>query len=323
MAAPLLASPAETVVTTDAPPRLPRPPMEVVELHLKRYADLKSARAVFDTHWQLVSELYWPDWADFTSERVQGERRNQRQFDSTGQYALERFAAVMESFLTPRSQKWHELRASNPELNEVRAVREWFDNLTNVLHQQRSRPESGFYGGLQTVYKSHAAFGNGAHSIEPSRAGGLGYMARHIKDIVVAHNDQGRIDTVYECFKLSHRSAALRYGPALLTEDMQKKLTTQPYEKHEYVRCVYPNPEYRGVFGQRPFYSIDIHVPSKTAVAWGEYFELPTIYSRYTLNPVEDYGRGPAMIALSDNLTLQEMMKTHLRAGELIAYRRC
>ena len=85
MAAPLLMS----VLTDAAVPRTAqRPSDEEVELHLRRYETLRSQRSTFDSHWQLVAELVWPDWADFTAERSQGERRSMRQFDSTAAYAL-------------------------------------------------------------------------------------------------------------------------------------------------------------------------------------------------------------------------------------------
>jgi len=317
MAAPLLMS----VLTDAAVPRTAqRPSDEEVELHLRRYETLRSQRSTFDSHWQLVAELVWPDWADFTAERSQGERRSMRQFDSTAAYALERFAAVLETFLTPRAQKWHELRATHDELNKDVNVRRWFDDASRILHEQRSKPESGFYGAMQVAYKSHGAFGNAGIGIEPNRKGGIGYHSRHIKDLCIAHNDQGKIDTVYECFTLSLRAAAIRYGDDL-PEVVRDRVKVGPYEKTMFVRCIFPTPGHvPGKLDSRPFTSLDIHQPTKKLVSFGSFFELPVVYSRYTLNPSEDYGRGPAMVSLSDNLTLQEMEKTHLRAGELIAY---
>lgn len=321
MAAPLLINAS---VLTDAPgarrETLRRPSDEEVALHLRRYDTLKSQRSVFDTHWQLVAELVWPDWADFTSQREQGERRTTRQFDSTAAYALERFAAVLETFLTPRAQKWHELRATHDELNKDVNVKRWFDDASRILHEQRSKPESGFYGAMQVAYKSHGAFGNAGVAIEPNRRGGIGYHSRHIKDLCIAHNDQGKVDTVYECYTLSLRAAALRFGDDL-PQVILDRAKASPYDKTMFVRAIFPTPDHvPGKLDSRPFTSLDIHHGEKKLVGVGSFFELPVVYSRYTLNPSEDYGRGPAMVSLADNLTLQEMEKTHLRAGELIAY---
>ena len=54
-------------------------------------------------------------------------------FDSTAALGLERFAAAMESMLTPRNQKWHRLQASNPILNKDRETKLWFEEATNIL----------------------------------------------------------------------------------------------------------------------------------------------------------------------------------------------
>lgn len=308
-----------SAVLMDAPlvvrPRRQHSPQQL----LKRLESLKGLRATFDTHWQVVADRTWPDWADFTTERSQGERRGQQQFDATAAYALERFSAVLETFLTPRAQKWHDLRSNIEELNEERGVKEWFDEVSTRMHRMRAKPESGFYGAMQVGYKSHGAFGNAAVSVEVGRRGGIVYVQRHIKSIYVAHDDQGRIDTIYECYKISLKAAVQRFGEKLPME-MQKKAERDPFERAEFVRCIFPNDDYvAGRLGQQPFVSLDLEPGTKTVLSEGGFFELPVVYSRYTLNPLEDYGRGPAMLSLADNLTLQEMEKSHLRAGELIA----
>jgi len=305
-------------VLQDAPILVRRKRYHDPEQLLKRLDALKGIRATFDTHWQIVADRVWPDWADFTTERSQGERRGQQQFDATAAYALERFAAVLETFLTPRAQTWHDLRSNVEEFNDEGGVKEWFDEVAVRMHRMRAKPESGFYGAMQVAYKSHGAFGNAGLAIEPGRRGGLVYVQRHIKSLYVAHDDQGRIDTIYELYKLTLKAAVQRFGDALPTE-MRERAGKTPFERADFVRCVFPNDDYvEGRLGNPPFMSLDIEPASKAVLSEGGFFELPIVYSRYTLNPSEDYGRGPAMLSLSDNLTLQEMEKTLLRAGELM-----
>ncbi len=43
------------------------------------------------------------------------------------------------------------------------------------------------------------------------------------------------------------------------------------------------------------------------------------MWSRYTLNPSEINGRGPAMLVLPDIQTLQEMEKVFMRSGHKVA----
>jgi hypothetical protein len=49
----------------------------------------------------------------------------------------------------------------------------------------------------------------------------------------------------------------------------------------------------------------------------GAYDTMKYVYSRYTTNSYELYGRGPLMLVLADNMQLQEMERSTTRAGQV------
>ena len=64
--------------------------------------------------------------------------------------------------------------------------------------------------------------------------------------------------------------------------------------------------------------SYHIGVEDKAMIDEGGYLEFPYMYSRYTVNPTEIYGRSPAMLVLPAIKMAQEMQKTFIRAGHKI-----
>ena len=100
-----------------------------VEQCLRRLNELEGRRSNWDSHWTEVAERVWPAADEFLNTRAPGEKRNTKIFDATASMALEKFAAAMESMLTPRAQKWHSLRASDDRLNDDPSVKEWFEDI--------------------------------------------------------------------------------------------------------------------------------------------------------------------------------------------------
>lgn len=310
----------------------PRRIVRDVDQYLRRFDKLKDQRSQFDQHWQTVADIVWPDAADFTIKREPGERRTQRQFDMTATIALGRFGAIMESLLTPQGEKWHGLRASEEDLNEVPEVKEWFDELTRRLFDARMASGAGFYTAKQVGYLSHGAFGNACTEIQPRILGidrrtgrpkvGLRYRNLHIKDVWVATDHLGSIDTFYHCYRIPAGRVRQQFPHAEMPRKIADMAERDPFAPIELVRCIHPNdayvvgsehPEHRRLLG------IDIYPDDKAVMEVSGFHELPYTYSRWMVNPAETYGRGPAMTVLADIFTLQEQERTILRSGQKAA----
>ena len=98
------------------------------DLIFAQFGRLKQSRGVWESHWEEIAERVLPRSAEFTGKREQGDKRTHKLYDATAVLALERFAAAVESLLSPRGATWHTVRSTNPELNRDDDVKMWFDH---------------------------------------------------------------------------------------------------------------------------------------------------------------------------------------------------
>lgn len=294
--------------------------MADVEHILQRYQSMKGSRANWESHWEEVAERVLPRQMGFLGARTDGEKKTQKVFDSKPMIALERFAAVMDSMLTPRQQKWHNLRTTDETLNRNFEVQDWFYKVNNILHASRYSPKANFAGQNSERWTSVGAFGTGSLFVDYQAGVGLRYRCVNLRDTYFLENHQGMIDTVYREFKFTARQAAQQWGQENLPERIVKALENpkSQTETFQFIHVVAPREDFdptRADARGKPFGSYYISVQDRVMVApEGGYTSFPYSISRYVTAPDEIYGRSPAMSALPDIKMLNEMAKTDIRA---------
>ena len=288
---------------------------------LQRLETLKGSRTNFDTLWDEVKLITWPDGGDFIDRRSAGEKTTRRVFEMTAPLALEKFAAAMEAFLTSRTSRWHRLVASDEALNKDAGVKEFFEDAADVLFRIRNSPQARFYGQMHEAYKSLGAYGNSCMFVDEVPSGGIRYRYTHIGQTWIETNFMGVVDTVYYEYELTAKAAIQKWGddaPGVA----KSAIKSDPFAKHKYLHVVRPNekrdPERADAKGMA-FESLEVGIQDQVVIAEGGFEELPYIWSRYTMNPAEMYGRGPGMLVLPEIQTLQEMEKVFLRSGHKVA----
>jgi len=284
---------------------------------LEGYDRLKGARGTWENHWQEVAERVWPSMAEMTGQRTPGEKRSEKIFDSTAQRALPRFSAAMDSMLTPATQMWHGLHTGIPELDENVAVQRWCDSLRDILFRQRYAPTANFASQVFECYMSLGAFGTSTLFIDEIPGVTLRYRAIPLSEIVIDLDHTGRVDTVYRCFQLTARQAMQVPGWAdKLPRGIKAAGDAKANDMFEFIHCVKPNDGYKsgkaGADGMQ-FMSRYVARQGDALLAESGYRSMPYAVGRYVTGPREIYGRSPAMEALADIKSLQEMEKTMLR----------
>lgn len=288
---------------------------------VRRHERLKSERSIWESHWQELAERIWPERGQFTQkENEPGQKRTEKIFDATAALALTRFAAAMESMLTPRTAKWHRLRVPDEELNENPAVQRYLDEVTNILFRVRYSPMANYASQMHESYMSIGAFGTGGVLIEDMLGSGIRYKSCDLANLYVTENRHGIIDTAHREFEYTARQAMQHFDPKRLPEKIREAAEKNPDQRFKFLHCVKPNEERqrgdRGYQGME-FSSYYVALDTKDMVEEGGYRSFPYALGRYITSPGEIYGRGPAMLVLPDIKTLNEMQKTILRAGHL------
>lgn len=288
---------------------------------IQRLGQLKSKRSNFDSEWQRAADVMNPLGGDFNTKHSPGERKTEHMDESTAANSLEKFTAAMEAFHTPRNQVWHRVRASDESLNKLPAVRDFFEEADRVLVKLRNSPKARFYGQAYEFWKSLGLTGNGCLFVDEAPKGGIRYRYTHVGNAWIETNFEGVVDTVYYEYELTARAAVQKWGEKA-PKTAHEMNDGQPLGIVRFVHLVRPNedkdPSAKAATGKE-FESLEISLDDQTVIERGGYDELPYMWSRYSVNPSEMYGRGPAAQVIGDVLKLQAMQRTFLRAGHKVA----
>jgi hypothetical protein len=289
---------------------------------IREHEQMVSDRGVWEEHWREIAERVLPrqDWFQ-ASNKTPGEKRTEKVFDATAGLALERFAAAMESMLTPRTMRWHKLKVRNPEISDDKSIQAYLDEVTNILFQVRYNPKANFASQVHENYMSLGAFGTGAIFIDDVVGTGIRYRSIHLSEVYFCENYAGIIDKVHRKFEMTARQAAQRWGTDRLPDKVRAALEKQPETKFEFIHCVKPNEDimpgrkdYKGM----PYVSYYISTDGKSIISEGGFQTMPYAVSRYVTAPKEIYGRSPAMTVLPEIKMINEMSKTVIRAAHKI-----
>lgn len=291
---------------------------EIVDMQSK----LAGTRSTYDAHCQEVAEVLLPRQDNFfNTQKPEGQKNSEKVISSVALEALNKFAAAMESILTPRASRWHGLSTTNHELNENQEVREYFDDVTDVLFQKRYSSKANYASQQHETYMSLGAFGTGVLIVEdyPEELG-IRYKSSHISEHFFMENVHGLIDVDYRLYKLTARQAVQKFRGGNLPQKIMDAAEKNPHEKFEFIHCVKPNDDrkhsakdYRGAM----YSSYHVAVEGSTFINQGGFRTFPYIISRYVTSPGEIYGRSPGMTALSEIKMLNAMRKSDLRARHM------
>lgn len=292
---------------------------------VKKQEQLAGNRATWESHWEEVAERVIPRESGlFLSSpqyRTAGEKRTEKMFDATASLGLERFAAAMESMLTPRNSRWHRLRASSERINRSRQVGLWFDEVTDILFKARYSPRANYASQQHENYMALGAFGTAAMFIDELDGGGIRYRSVHLSEVFFLENHQGIIDTAYRRFPMTARQMEQKWGRDKLPEKIQKAAENEPQKEFDIIHCVRPRDEVdktKADHRRMDFASFYVTVEGKKTLSEGGYRRFPYAISRYVTTPGELYGRSPAMLALPSIKTLNEQKKTVLKQGQRV-----
>lgn len=284
-----------------------------------RLKRLQSDRVNFNTTWERIARVVLPTSVGFTTTYAPGTNLNTEIFDSTAQLALPRFAAAIDTLVTPQTSKWHSLVPKDRALSRSKDVQVFTSRLTDLLFGVRYAPKSNFASRVYETYMGLGAFGNGVLYIHDARPG-IRYVAVHLSEIWFDEDHNGVIDTAFWVHEYTQRQAVQKWGDTL-PEKFRKDAEANPDKKVKFCKAVYPRTDRdmrKRDNRNMPFASVTFfHGDECVVVEESGYRTFPFAVARYVTAPREIYARGPSHDALADILTLNEMAKTSLRAGQL------
>lgn len=281
---------------------------------------MEATRGNWESMWEHVARLVLPRADDFRSKHSPGTQRNQHQYDAFPMLALDKFSAVIEAGLMPRTAMWHKLTTGDPEFDEQHDVRLYMDELNQRLWDTRYSPRANFASQAAELRTSLGAFGTGCMFVEARDGGGVRYKTVHLSEIFIRENWEGVIDTVHRKFELTARQAVQTFKDKTPQKIIDKYQSGASGDKFEFIHAVFPREDRdrsRVDEGGTPFVGMYLFEESKQIVREDPYHEMPYIVSRYAVSSREVYGRSPAIQLLPDISMLNEMRRTTIEAANM------
>ena len=280
----------------------------------RRFETLQRQRSVFEHHWQDCADYMLPRKADITKNRSEGDKRTELIYDSTAIHAVELLAASLHGMLTSPSVPWFNLRYRNDQINENDEANEWLEACSKAMYKAFNR--SNFQSEIHELYYDLVVFGTAGIFIEPDEDG-LRFSARHIAELFISENMQGRIDTVYRKFKMTARAMNQRFGEKNIPEPVKKALEEDVFKEFSIIHVLFPREEGIGKLAKnKPIASIYYDKDTKTVLSESGFDEMPIAVCRFNKDSVSSYGRSPAMSTLSDVKMLNKMSEVTIRAAQ-------
>lgn len=303
---------------------------DLVQQILREFTQKTIWRNTYAGQLEEAARLIWPEYTNtffYGSYSWPGMKRTQAQIDASGMLALHRFAAIVDSLLTPSNQEWHALEADDDYVMKDRDTRLYFAQLTRLLFKYRRNPLANFRGQNNTRWRQTGAFGNATMLIDAFDGRhfhgfkGIRYKSLPFGETFFAENHQGIVVYLDRWFRLTAAQCKERFGyipPQLQTAYDQGSLW--PYN---FVHAVKPRDDYdpkrmdeRGL----PFSSHYVSIEGQCLMAPpGGYSTFPYAVHRYDVAPREVYGRGPAQMVLPALKTLNAQKAIFLKQGHRAA----
>lgn len=303
---------------------------KIVDRCLRGFAEKQAYRSMFGLQWEQAASVAMPDMRNtffVGNYNFPGIQKTQLQVDATAMLANMKFAAILDSMMTPFSSQWHELEADNPYVQRDRNVRLYFEQVSKIISNIRYRPFSGFRRQSNSIYQMVGALGNGPMFVDQMTDAfgnpipGIRYKAVPLGEVFVGENHQGVIDCFDRFFRMTARQAVQKWKDAA-PEELKRAAERGSEAPFDFLHCVYVNDEYeygRADHRGMNYKSVYISMTGKKLLEEGGYRSFPLAMCRYTQGPGEIYGRGPAMAVLPSLKTLNAQKTTFLKQAHRAA----
>lgn len=284
---------------------------------------LFSKKAQLDELHQTLAEVCYPERANFTVSRIDGDEYARDMYESVPAQNRRDLAGAIGSIMRPRGKEWFK-PAPQEDWRKTQIALSWCDNARDVLRRILYTGRSRFQKISQDGDDDFVAFGNAINILteNPDRDGFL-FEITHPRDNAWMTDRYQEVNCNHRKMKMTLINVAKRWGRKALTSTQQKVLEKSPYEEIEIRHICMPSSDYdpymsRKKWNGKPFGSIYVNPEGRHTIHEGGYWEFPYLHRRWRVPDDSVYGFSPAsMLGLVDARVLQSQARVILDAGEL------
>lgn len=290
----------------------------------KSFETAKRIREQYEYILQECSDYLLPGRHSFTSERMMGDIRISKIYDSTGPNALIKAASGLYSRASNPYSKWFNmgLMASNlPVQNLPYNIRMWLEDTVNALRGLMAKPIAPM---MYQGYLDALGLGTCVSYIEEDEVSVFRGKAIPLDQVYILEGPFGKADTIFRYYKLSARQIAAEFEDGRIPATVKQALIDDPEKTYKIIHATYPRPgkERNPDMKDDPL-SFPIGTMYVLEDDWQNpiyesgYHEMPYAVLRLEKLSGEIWGRGPGLSALPDVRTLNESMRLILDASHM------
>lgn len=305
-------------------------PEEIV----RRQHMAESSRNVLEEILDLIERYIAPYRGKFfKDERSESSIEWRRPFvyDSTAIVSAQHLASSLHSSLTSPSTRWFDYKFQDKELKDSKVGKEWLEECAKLVYT--ALQESNFNIEINEVYQDLVDFGTAAIMEEMEEIDGeeeLVFKSIPMKEIFFDEDHKGNVVNFYRKFEWTVLQIITRFGEENLPDSFKDEYKSEGYnndKKHVVILGIYKrfDIDQKAAKGKknlaakkRPYgwaYVLETD-PSMILGEEGGYYEMPVFVPRWRTTSSSMWGNSPAMLALSDTLTLNRMIELDLIATE-------
>lgn len=294
---------------------------------VRRFRKLESERNTIEGTWELIKQFIAPYRGEFYGENIGEEGvdwKNRELYDSTAIRASNVLASSLHGSLTSPAYKWFSLRFRNDDFNSNKEAKAWLEDTENRLFT--ALQQSNFNLEANECYLDLVHFGTSV-IVEEIVDGEIVFKTIPTKECYFEMDANGGVCALYRRFKYTPVQIVDKFGREKVPEDIVNKAESS--NSNERIDVIYAITkrnlgekfEYTGPVAaeKRPYEAK--YVLTQRAEDIGDiqgYYEMPAFVPRWRSTSESKFGNSPAMVALPDVLTLNELYEMFMRALEKV-----
>jgi len=272
---------------------------------IKRYKDLKTDRASFDTLWQKIADYVMPRKSEILTEKTEDtEGYVEDLFDMTATQANMTLAAGIMTNAVPPTERWFAYSPPEQILNDPQKrskASDWFEQCSAIASKELAR--SNFYTEFHEAMLNRNAFGTCAVHAEEGKRSLLNFRSFAIGTFVIDVDNEGYVDTIMRELQWTARQAKQEFGEAALGDKMKAELKESTNKKFKILHIIRPRADgdrdrTRGDPENKPIESKWISMDEEHELRMSGYDEMPTNVGRFLRWGDRAYGTGPGIQCL-------------------------
>lgn len=273
-----------------------------------------------DSLWQEIALNFYPERADFTTVRNEGDEYSDHLYSSYPVLARRELGNLLSANLRPQSTKWFSLHVEDAELDEESEERKFLEYLRDIQWRAMYESSTGFVRATKQADHDYATFGNAVIMATPnSTVNGLLYRNYHLRDCAWSENADGAIDCMHRNWNPTARQLKNLFGDKV-SKEVKKACEKEPEKQIDCRHIMVPSRlyEYEGKTGKKyPFTSIYVERETENPLEEVGQGYFPYVVPRWMTVSGSVYGRSMATgIALPDGRTMQVVVRTIREAAE-------